>query len=80
MRAAKLQCVVIAVLRIIWEFHSIILHEFINKFKPREQHEKHAVAMRNLGIHLSICLKAQEVQRKRVSTWAVAGPSINAVQ
>lgn len=79
MRAAKLQCLAIAKAQI-WEFHSLILNEFINKFKPRGKHEKHAVAMRNLGIRLSTCLKAVETQGKRVSTWAIAGPSINAVQ
>ena len=48
---------------------------FTTKFKSGGLHEKHVVATRNLGNHLSICFWAQGNQEKPVSRWPVAGPS-----
>ena len=45
------------------------------KFKLGGLHEKHVVATRNFGNHLSICFSAQGNQEKPVSRWPVAGPS-----
>jgi len=45
------------------------------KFKSGGLHEKHVVAIWNLGNHLSICFSAQRNQEKPVSRWSVAGPS-----
>jgi len=45
------------------------------KFKSGGLHEKHIVATRNLGNHLSSCFSAQGNQEKPVSRSPVAGPS-----
>jgi len=45
------------------------------KFKLGGLHEKHVVAIWNLGNHLSTCFSAHRNQEKPVSRWPVAGPS-----
>ena len=45
------------------------------EFKSGGPHEKHVVATRNFGNHLSIYLYAQGNHEKPVSRWPVAGPS-----
>jgi len=45
------------------------------KFKSGGLHEKHVVAIWNLGNHLSICFWTQGNQEKPVSRWPVTGPS-----